>query len=281
MRIHLDDLCIQIIRDFGLSFDDCTDEEYLELEQLQKAILMQSSSLWGVESPYLEYSVSSKRLVQLIVKGLMSKQSTTTNPRFIDSVKKVEMPQSKVSYSSLEVVYSRSEDKLKAEEMVNRITDVCCQCLIKNYNIPRDWRPTVKVDVSVRRKVSCGGVKIPGRVFESSNYGFISIAASKYLPKNFTGYVPEYKSYESDPVIGAATTRDWRIGLMVLVSHEVSHALQYYIYFSSEDKSARYKKPHGDGFKEIYALLRSVICNPQIVKRGGSIGISRKEMLAS
>lgn len=85
-------------------------------------------------------------------------------------------------------------------------------------------------------------------------------------------YFEEYKAYSSDPVIGGITTLtcwDW---LLVLVSHEVAHHIQYAYCVQGGrgkkgtqfGKAAEINKPHGRIFKTIYRYLRRDLVNKKI-----------------
>lgn len=74
--------------------------------------------------------------------------------------------------------------------------------------------------------------------------------------------VTEYRSFSKDPVIGDAQLQSFDDTLLCLVAHEVSHHIQYRYGPSTGWLRSIYRKPHGDGFKAIYAILRGSLVNP-------------------
>ena len=76
------------------------------------------------------------------------------------------------------------------------------------------------------------------------------------------GKFHEYKAFENDSVIGAFKTNNVEAVIAATVAHEVAHHVQYrYGPFTRWLKKS-YKKPHGDGFKGIYRILRARVVNP-------------------
>lgn len=76
------------------------------------------------------------------------------------------------------------------------------------------------------------------------------------------GSFAEYDSFKSHPTIGSLKGVGYEKALFALVAHEVSHHVQYkYLRLDSRYKHV-YKKPHGDGFKLIYNILRRDLVNP-------------------
>ena len=76
------------------------------------------------------------------------------------------------------------------------------------------------------------------------------------------GSFAEYDSFKSHPTIGSLKGVGYEKALFALVAHEVSHHVQYkYLRFDNRYKHM-YKKPHGDGFKLIYNILRRDLVNP-------------------
>ena len=71
----------------------------------------------------------------------------------------------------------------------------------------------------------------------------------------------EYPSFNEHPTIGEfkGTNVDC---LFALVAHEVSHHVQYAYLPHDRRYKHTYKKPHGDGFKLIYNILRRDLVNP-------------------
>ena len=66
----------------------------------------------------------------------------------------------------------------------------------------------------------------------------------------------EYASFCDDPVIGSYVGLRKNV-LRILAAHELAHWLQY-----SADvvrPEGRYQKPHGEGFRSTYRILRTLI----------------------
>lgn len=111
-----------------------------------------------------------------------------------------------------------------------------------------------KLDWSTRRRSSRGGVY--GNLVPGINIA-MQLACVEYS-KVARQY--EYKSFDSDPVIGGFYYRDSNLKLGLHICHEVAHAVQFYRHLVLEDNS--YDKPHGNSFKKPYRRLREKILNP-------------------
>jgi hypothetical protein len=71
----------------------------------------------------------------------------------------------------------------------------------------------------------------------------------------------EYKSFDTDPVIGGFYgTNPW-LPLGLHICHEMAHAAQFYAHFNLGIISDR---PHGTQFKNNYAKIRKVVLNKHI-----------------
>lgn len=92
--------------------------------------------------------------------------------------------------------------------------------------------------------------------------------ASKYK-KNGYVYVIEYRSYTDDPKCGGMFVKigDVDHANLITVLHELSHYVQHTLRHNDPDNFRNMKKPHGDGFKEIYSLLREQFCNDDDVRQ--------------
>lgn len=76
--------------------------------------------------------------------------------------------------------------------------------------------------------------------------------------------VKEYDSYNKCAVIGGRTVSSLEQALWIVVAHEVSHHVQYLRGPWTSWLKKSYSKPHGDGFRMIYAMLRSGLINPML-----------------
>jgi hypothetical protein len=105
-----------------------------------------------------------------------------------------------------------------------------------------DWAPT--------RRSSRGGIyaKGPG----------INIAMN-WVPTCFVGIgrFYEYKSFDSDKVIGGFFYDDPVLKLKAIIVHEMAHTIQFFHYKKEKIKC----KPHGPIFKKYYAELREEFIN--------------------
>lgn len=91
--------------------------------------------------------------------------------------------------------------------------------------------------------------------------------ASKYK-KNGYVYVVEYSSYTDDPKCGGMFVKigDVDHANLITVLHELSHYVQHTLRHNNPDSFLNMKKPHGDGFKQIYSALREQFCNDDLVR---------------
>jgi len=80
-------------------------------------------------------------------------------------------------------------------------------------------------------------------------------------------FLNEYKSYEKCEVIGSAKCDTPETRLLGVVAHEIAHYVQYR-YLPSSRLRGVYRKPHGDGFKAIYAYLRRALINEFVEHTG-------------
>lgn len=77
-------------------------------------------------------------------------------------------------------------------------------------------------------------------------------------------YWKEYNAFNNDPVIGRIKVSSHKDSLLCLVSHELSHHVQYRYLPHMEKYKGQWRKPHGEGFKAIYRCLRQYYVNPKI-----------------
>lgn len=84
-----------------------------------------------------------------------------------------------------------------------------------------------------------------------------------YLRRKITK-IWEYKSFAEDSVIGSVEMADPETVLLAVVAHEVAHYVQYRAGPHTYWLRRHFSKPHGQGFRQIYRILRSRIVNPRI-----------------
>jgi hypothetical protein len=121
-------------------------------------------------------------------------------------------------------------------------------------NIYSDFTLTTKFDWSNKRVASRGGLYATGP-------GINMAMASAYPNNNGEVYrFYEYKSYDSDKVIGGFYSKDPILKLEALLLHEIAHAIQFFSY----KKTGTRCKPHGPVFKNYYSILRNEFLNHKI-----------------
>ena len=74
----------------------------------------------------------------------------------------------------------------------------------------------------------------------------------------------EYPAFSHDPVIGSRNAITSELVVAGTIAHEVSHFVQYRYGPDTRWLKRRYRKPHGEGFRAIYRILRSKVVNPQL-----------------
>ena len=72
----------------------------------------------------------------------------------------------------------------------------------------------------------------------------------------------EYPAFAQDRVIGSRNALPPELVLAATIAHEVSHFVQYRYGPDTRWLNKRYRKPHGEGFQEIYRILRARVVNP-------------------
>ncbi len=91
---------------------------------------------------------------------------------------------------------------------------------------------------------------------------------SKYKKDGYI-YMSEYRSYSDDIECGGMFVKigDVDHANLITVLHELSHYVQRTLQHNDPDNFRNMKKPHGDGFKEIYSLFREQFCNDDDVRQ--------------
>ena len=81
------------------------------------------------------------------------------------------------------------------------------------------------------------------------------------------GYVwwTEYKSFDNDPRCGGMFVKKGDVdhGNLIQVTHEMSHYVQYTLFHSDPSRWRYMRQPHGEGFKQIYRILRDRFVNDE------------------
>ena len=90
----------------------------------------------------------------------------------------------------------------------------------------------------------------------------ITIDTSEYAKGSST--LLEYPAFAHDPVIGSRNVIAPELVLAGTIAHDVSHFVQYRYGPDTRRLKNRYRKPHGEGFRDIYRILRSKVVNPHL-----------------
>lgn len=83
----------------------------------------------------------------------------------------------------------------------------------------------------------------------------------------------EYPAFASDRVIGSRVDAEPIAVLWGTVAHEVSHFVQYRYGPDTRWLTKTYRRAHGEGFRDIYRILRARVVNP-FLESGSSDGVS-------
>ena len=121
----------------------------------------------------------------------------------------------------------------------------------KDYELPVDYAGA-RNDVLVT-------IKRAGHRSSACAKG-VTIDISPYIKG--TSALLEYPAFANDPVIGSRKTITPELVLAGTIAHEVSHFVQYRYGPNTRWLQSRYRKPHGEGFQDIYRILRSRVVNP-------------------
>ncbi len=98
--------------------------------------------------------------------------------------------------------------------------------------------------------------------------GHRSSACAKGITIDISAYTKgssallEYPAFAHDPVIGSKNAITPELVLAGTIAHEISHFVQYRYGPNTRWLKKRYRKPHGEGFRDIYQILRSKVVNP-------------------
>ena len=121
----------------------------------------------------------------------------------------------------------------------------------KDYELPVDYA-MARADIVVTLKSA----------------GHRSSACAKGISIDLTAFntgrtaLIEYPAFSKDPVIGSRETLSPESVLAATIAHEISHFVQYRYGPDTRWLCKRYRKPHGEGFQDIYRILRARVINP-------------------
>lgn len=76
-------------------------------------------------------------------------------------------------------------------------------------------------------------------------------------------YWREYKSFDNDPRCGGMFVKNGDVdhGNLIQVTHELAHYVQFTLWHSDKSRWRYMRQPHGEGFKQIYRILRDRFVN--------------------
>lgn len=96
-------------------------------------------------------------------------------------------------------------------------------------------------------------------------------------PENTVTLFAEYSRVANEPAIGSVLTNDWRHKVRILTCHEVAHSAQYAPLSKDSQWAKEFKKPHGMGWRRIYAYLRKELGVNEAIRSAGGL-ITQKEI---
>lgn len=154
---------------------------------------------------------------------------------------------------------SHSDNVTKAEaQMVRKMVDLCLRELAKaEHEIPATYtemKRLCSVHVKHRGQASYGGSR--------------GVTIDLWSLRRGTSQMSEYKAFAGDPVIGSMDCGDVENRLLCVVAHEVAHHVQRLWGPRTRWLKAKHHKPHGEGFQDIYRILRSRLVNPRAESLG-------------
>jgi hypothetical protein len=149
---------------------------------------------------------------------------------------------------------SHSDNVTKAEaKMVRKMADLCLRELAKaEHEIPATYtqmKRMCSVHVKHRGQASYGGAK--------------GITIDLWSLRRGTSQMSEYKAFAGDPVIGSMDCGDVENRLLCVVAHEVAHHVQHHWGPRTRWLKTKYRKAHGEGWRDLYRILRSRLVNPR------------------
>ena len=139
-------------------------------------------------------------------------------------------------------------------DAVVRWTKRCLrEITLKHYELPVDYN-AARNDLTLT-------VKRAGHRSSACAKGItIDLSPLKRAP----GDILEYPAFARDPVIGSRSGVPSEMALAATIAHEVSHFIQYRYGPETRWLAKTFRKPHGEGFQEIYRILRARIVNPHL-----------------
>jgi hypothetical protein len=81
-------------------------------------------------------------------------------------------------------------------------------------------------------------------------------------------YWSEYRSFNADPRCGGMFVKNGDVdhGNLIQVLHETAHYVQFALLHVDRGRWRHMRRPHGDGFRTLYSMLRERFCNDPAVR---------------
>jgi hypothetical protein len=81
-------------------------------------------------------------------------------------------------------------------------------------------------------------------------------------------YWSEYRSFNADPRCGGMFVKNGDVdhGNLIQVLHETAHYVQFALLHVDRSRWRHMRRPHGDGFRTLYSMLRDRFCNDPAVR---------------
>ena len=154
---------------------------------------------------------------------------------------------------AMRVIKKSGVTAVERDTVVRWVKRCLREITLKHYELPVDY-PTAKTDLTRT-------VKLAGHRSSACAKG-ITIDLSPL--KRGSGEILEYPKFAKDPVIGSRASVSVEMALAATVAHEVSHFIQYRYGPETRWLRQRFRKPHGEGFQDIYRILRARVINPHL-----------------
>jgi hypothetical protein len=154
-----------------------------------------------------------------------------------------------------------------ANEEINRQVKFCQE----TFDLPQDWLPCVALNFSSKTKASEAG-----RNVERKPYVILELLRFQFP---VMGHL-EYPEYAKNMFIGSFKSQDWKLVLTALISHELSHAVQFTLAYNetslrdTTSPTAAFlglgvfldtqAEVHGKFFQSIYRKLRKEFVNAAV-----------------
>jgi len=154
---------------------------------------------------------------------------------------------------AMRVIKKSGVSAAERDRVVRWVKRCLREITLKHYELPVDYQ-TARADLTLT-------VKQAGHRSSACAKGItIDLTPLNRAPNE----ILEYPAFAKDPVIGSRSGVAVEMALAATIAHEVSHFIQYR--YGPETRWLRqtFRKPHGEGFQDIYRILRARVINPQL-----------------